>query len=74
MRKKETPAKKPSIKEVHTIPDEALEALARCLLPVMQSYFESDEGWREYAEWQLRKDIETLLGREVPDVMIRIAG
>lgn len=34
------------------IPDYELEALARCLLPDMQAYFESDEGKREFAAWQ----------------------
>lgn len=34
------------------IPDYELEALARCLLPDIQTYFESDEGKREFAEWQ----------------------
>ena len=72
--REETKTKKPCTQEVHTIPDDALEALARCLLPAMRSYFESEEGWREFAEWQLRKDIEILLGREVPDIIIRIAG
>ena len=33
-------------------PDEALEALARCLLPAIQSYFESEEGQREFKEWK----------------------
>ena len=33
-------------------PDEALEALARCLLPAIQSYFESEEGQREFEEWK----------------------
>lgn len=74
MREEPKKTKKPSTKAVHAIPDEALEALARCLLPAMRSYFESEEGWREFAEWQLRKDIESLLGREVPDVIVRIAG
>ena len=31
------------------IPDYELEAIARCLLPDMQSYFESDEGKRAFA-------------------------
>jgi hypothetical protein len=31
-----------------------LEALARCLLPAIRSYFESDEGQRDFAEWQVR--------------------
>lgn len=37
------------------IPDYELEALARCLLPDIQTYFESDEGKREFAEWQTRQ-------------------
>jgi hypothetical protein len=32
-------------------PDEALEALARCLYPAIRSYFESEEGQREFNEW-----------------------
>ena len=74
MREKSPTAKKPSIKAVRTIPDEAIGALARCLLPAMRSYFESAEGWREFAEWQLRKDIEELYGRRLPDIFIRVAA
>lgn len=37
------------------IPDYELEAIARCLLPDMQSYFESDEGKRAFAEWQAQQ-------------------
>jgi hypothetical protein len=59
---------------VHDISKEAIEALARCLLPGIRSYFESDEGWREFAEWQLRKDIEELYGRELPDIIIGFAA
>ena len=39
------------------IPDFELETIARALLPEMQAYFESEEGKREFAEWQaLQKD------------------
>ena len=31
------------------IPDYAIERLARCLLPMMQKYYESTEGTRELA-------------------------
>lgn len=34
------------------IPRHELEALARCLLPAIQAYFESEEGQREFAEWE----------------------
>jgi len=40
----------------------------------MRSYFESVEGWREFAEWQLRKDIEELYGRELPDIVIKVVA
>ena len=40
-------------------PDNALEALARCLYPAILSYFESEEGQREFKEWkQSRLDAE----------------
>ena len=49
--------------KVHAIPDDALEALARCLYPMMVSFFESDEGQREFAEWQAQRDAKQLPGR-----------
>ena len=61
--------------KVNAIPDDALEALARCLLPAIRSYFESEDGQREFAEWQSRKGIENLPGREAePDENVRLAG
>ena len=49
--------------KTNAIPDDALEALARCLYPAMVAFFESDEGQREFAEWQReRKGIENLSG------------
>lgn len=34
------------------IPDYAIEAIARSLLPIIQTYYESDVGKRDLAEWQ----------------------
>ncbi|GHU46811.1 hypothetical protein FACS1894120_4250 [Clostridia bacterium] len=34
------------------VSDAALAALARCLLPTICSYFASEEGKREFAEWK----------------------
>ena len=34
------------------IPDYAIERIARCLLPIMQEYFESEEGQRELREYE----------------------
>lgn len=57
------------------IPDDALEALARCLFPTMRSYFESEDGQREFAEWQARQGTEKLPRKDMePDEKIRLAG
>ena len=50
--------KEPNVKKSNAIPDDALEALARCLLPAIRSYFDSDEGQREFAEWKSRQGTE----------------
>lgn len=42
-------------KEKYKPPANAIESLARCLYPAMVAYFESDEGQREFAEWQKEK-------------------
>jgi hypothetical protein len=42
----------------------ALEALARCLLPAIRSYFESDEGQRDFAKWQAARDTDKSTGGE----------
>jgi hypothetical protein len=34
------------------IPDVEIEALARCFLPFIREFFDSEEGQREFAEWQ----------------------
>jgi hypothetical protein len=62
-------------KKSDAIPDDALEALARCLLPAIRSFYESEEGQREFAEWQSRNDIVNLPGRKAKsDKEIRLAG
>jgi hypothetical protein len=33
--------------------------MARCLLPAIVEFFESDEGKREFAEWRANQDSET---------------
>ena len=39
-------------REETVIPDYEIEALARCLLPKIQAYFESPEGQAAFAEWK----------------------
>ena len=40
------------------VPEFVYESLARSLLPVIQKYYESDEGKRAFAEWKEKKDAE----------------
>lgn len=37
------------------IPDHVIESIARSLLPVIRSFYESEEGQRAFEEWQLRQ-------------------
>ena len=38
------------------IPEFVYESLARSLLPVLQKYYESDEGKEAFAAWKEKKD------------------
>ena len=40
------------------VPADAIEALARHLLPAIRSYFESEEGKATFDEWKSRQDAE----------------
>ncbi len=42
-------------KLITDIPDEVIESLARCILPSIRAYFESEEGQKEYAEWKAKR-------------------
>lgn len=40
------------------IPEFVYESLARSLLPIIQKYYESDEGRTAFAEWKEKKNAE----------------
>ena len=48
------------INEIDTaeVPEFVYESLARSLLPVIQKYYESDEGKNAFAEWKQKKNTE----------------
>jgi len=55
-------------REKYEPPADAINALARCLYPAMVAYFESDEGQREFAEWQAKQgDAGSPKGGNVPE-------
>ena len=39
------------------IPRHEIEALARCLLPEIQKFFDSEDGMKEFEEWK-RQQVE----------------
>ena len=46
------------------IPQHAIEAIARCILPDIIAYYETEEGQREFREWKARCDAEHPEGKE----------
>ena len=40
------------------IPQYKIEAIARCIMPDILSFYESEEGQREFAEWKAQLDAE----------------
>ena len=43
--------------DVAGIPEYVFESLARSLLPVIQKYYESEDGKKVFAEWKAKKEI-----------------
>ena len=41
------------------IPRHVLESFARCLLPDIQAFYESEEGQREFEEWKKKQNGQT---------------
>ena len=37
------------------IPQHVIESIARCILPDIIAYYQSEEGQREFAEWQAKQ-------------------
>lgn len=45
----------PKGKREPNIPQQVIDSLARCILPEIQRYFESDKGKEEFARWKEKK-------------------
>ena len=40
-----------------SIPQHEIEAIARCILPDILAFYESEEGQREFAEWKRQQAV-----------------
>ena len=46
------------------IPQYIIESIARCILPDIIAYYETEEGQREFHEWKAKRDAEQTEGKE----------
>ena len=46
------------------IPQHKIEHIARCILPDILAYYESEEGQREFREWLAQREAEKTEGKE----------
>ena len=46
----------PDKKTLPGVPDHAIESFARCILPAIREYFESEEGQKEFDEWKAKRN------------------
>jgi hypothetical protein len=51
--------KKDKFKNTTGLPDHEIEALARCFLPYIREYYESEEGRIAFEEWEREQEPET---------------
>ena len=42
------------------IPQHQIEAIARCIMPDILAFYESEEGQREFVEWKKQREAEKL--------------
>ena len=39
-------------------PDHVIESIARCLLPDIIAFYETEEGQREFAQWKAAQEVQ----------------
>ncbi|MGM9550162.1 MAG: hypothetical protein ACI3V5_10005, partial [Faecousia sp.] len=56
--------RKKKLMEHSGIPQHKIEYIARCILPDILAYHESEEGQREFREWLAQRETEASEGKE----------
>ena len=46
------------------IPQHIIESIARCILPDIIAYYETEEGQREFQEWKAMQEAEQTEGKK----------
>ena len=47
------------------IPQHIIESIARCILPDIIAYYETEEGQRQFQEWKAMQEAENVEGKNV---------
>ena len=56
--------RKKKLMEHSGIPQHEIENIARCILPDILAYYESEEGQQEFREWLVQREVEKTEGKE----------
>ena len=50
------------------IPQHIIESIARCILPDIIAYYETEEGQRQFQEWKTMQEAEQTEGKNGEDI------
>ena len=50
------------------IPQHIIESIARCILPDIIAYYETEEGQREFQEWKAMQEAEQTEGKNGEEI------
>ena len=50
------------------IPQHIIESIARCILPNIIAYYETEEGQRQFQEWKARQEAEKTEGKNGEEI------
>ena len=50
------------------IPQHIIESIARCILPDIIAYYETEEGQRQFQEWKAMQKAEQTEGKNVEEI------
>ena len=50
------------------IPQHIIESIARCILPDIIAYYETEEGQRQFQEWKAMQEAEQTEGKNGEDI------
>ena len=59
IKKGETMPRRKKVINNSDLPDHVIEEIARCVLPDIIAYYESEEGQQEFQKWKAEQELKT---------------